>query len=120
MMHEILVCGGRDFQDSEYLFKMLDIALRLHPDMVVISGAARGADTLAVEWAKSRGVPFKEFPAEWAKHGRSAGPKRNQKMLDENNVKLVLAFKGGSGTVDMVRRATQAGIMVYKVGGWMS
>jgi hypothetical protein len=37
--------------------------------------------------------------------GRSGGPKRNQQMLEEGKPDLVLAFPGGRGTADMVRRA---------------
>ena len=50
-----------------------------------------------------------EMPADWTKHGKAAGPIRNQKMLDECP-DLVVAFPGGKGTADMVRRAMKAGI----------
>ena len=94
---------------------MLDSALAHYGDIKIIAGGARGADSLAVEWAKSRGIPFQEFPANWSLHGRkAAGPKRNQQMLDENNIFLVIAFPGGSGTADMVARAQKAGIHVKR------
>ena len=64
----------------------------------IISGMASGADTFAVEWAARFGFPLRAFPAEWDKHGRSAGPIRNQRMLDEGKPDLVVAFPGGKGT----------------------
>jgi hypothetical protein len=106
----VLVCGGRDFLDRDCLFVELD-ALRLSRGVtVIISGCARGADTLGLEWAKARGIEVARFPADWEKHRRAAGPIRNQQMLDEGRPDLVIAFPGGRGTADMVGRATAAGI----------
>jgi len=53
--------------------------------------------------------------AKWSKHGRAAGPIRNQEMIDECKPDLVVAFPGGRGTADMVRRAKAAGIRVIEV-----
>jgi hypothetical protein len=36
-------------------------------------------------------------------------------MLDENPVDLVIAFPGGAGTADMIRRAEAAGIEVRRI-----
>jgi hypothetical protein len=55
------------------------------------------------------------YPADWAKHGRAASPIRNQQMLDEGRPNLVVAFPGGRGTADMVRRARSAGVEVIEV-----
>lgn len=46
---------------------------------------------------------------------RSAGPKRNQRMLDKGKPDLVLAFPGGDGTADMVRKAKSAGVPIIEV-----
>lgn len=47
-----------------------------------------------------------------ATNGKAAGPIRNQRMLDEGKPDLVVAFPGGRGTADMVRRAKAAGVPV--------
>jgi hypothetical protein len=54
------------------------------------------------------------FPADWETHGRAAGPIRNQAMLDEGKPYLVIAFWDGKskGTLDMISRATRAGVPV--------
>lgn len=106
----VLVCGGRDFADRELLFRSLDELRFARGVTVVISGCARGADTLGIEWAEARGVEVARFPADWEKYRRAAGPIRNQQMLDEGKPDLVIAFPGGRGTADMVRRATAAEI----------
>lgn len=112
----VLVCGGRDYTDKAYLWSVLD---GLGPPEVteIISGMAPGADTFAAEWAERSGFPLHRFPADWNKHGRAAGPIRNQQMLDEGKPDLVVAFPGGRGTADMVRRARAAGVEAIEVGG---
>jgi hypothetical protein len=117
-MRRVLVCGGRDFKDRERAYLIMDIIHASLPVSVVIHGGARGADTLAGEWAFERGVPVEEFKAEWTKHGKKAGPIRNQKMLDEGKPDLVVAFHGGKGTDDMVKRARKAGLPVFPIEQW--
>lgn len=105
---KLLVCGGRDYDDQMRVDYELDI---LGPHLV-IEGGARGADRLARRWAERREVQCRTFAADWAKHGKSAGPIRNLLMLDEGKPDAVLAFPGGRGTADMVRQAERAGIPV--------
>jgi YspA, cpYpsA-related SLOG family len=114
----ILVCGDRNWTDRKAIFETLDMydflseSERAH----IIEGAARGADTMAGEWAVERGAPLEEFPAEWTKHGRSAGPIRNAQMLREGKPDIVIAFhddlEKSKGTKDMVRRAKDARLPV--------
>lgn len=100
-----LVCGGRDYANAERVNAVLD---ELAPDLV-IHGAARGADSLAGAWARSRGIPAIDFPANWHIHGKRAGMVRNQSMADALGVArknrhgtVIVAFPGGRGTAHMV------------------
>jgi len=119
----VLVCGGRDYDDRDAVFRWLDQNTpRTDPDkhgndmpagVTVIHGACRtGADRWADEWAVVNWCPIEEYPAQWDAFGRGAGPIRNQRMLDEGKPDLVVAFPGGRGTKDMVRRAKAAGVPV--------
>lgn len=103
------VTGGRDFAD----FNLVVHALRqMPPDAVLVHGAARGADRLCAEWwgdIQERRV--EAHPADWQRHGKAAGVLRNQEMLD-SGLDLLVAFPGGRGTADMVRRAKAAGVPV--------
>ena len=111
----VLVCGGRDYADRERLHAELD---RLHQERrfsYLIAGGARGADTLAEQWAKARGLPHETYRADWTGLGRKAGPIRNQRMLDEGRPHLVVAFPGGRGTAHMVGIAQAAGVEVIEV-----
>lgn len=111
---KVLVCGGREFDDYARLQIELDA---MHKDAAVsllIHGGALGADRLAARWAFSRAIPAMSFPANWEKHGKAAGPMRNQQML-EQRPDIVVAFPGGKGTADMARRARNAGVPVREI-----
>jgi len=109
----VLVCGGRDYGDEPAVFGALDALRQRHGRLTIIQGGAPGADALARKWASIQtSVHLINEPADWKTHGRAAGPIRNQRMLDEHKPDLVLAFPGGRGTSDMVRRAKAAGVEV--------
>lgn len=112
----VLVCGGRDFKDLPLLDRTLDELHAKRGFKKLITGCASGADLMSRFWAGFAGLPIDVYVADWKKHGRSAGPKRNQRMLDDGKPDLVVAFPGGRGTLDMVRRAKAAGVEVILVG----
>jgi hypothetical protein len=117
----VLVCGGRDYSNYWQVDSVLSdlwehkAGRQLH----VIHGGARGADSLAAEFV-SRAHPLDNitgtaYPADWRRYGKGAGAIRNQKMLDEAKPDLVVAFPGGPGTADMVKRARAGGVEVREV-----
>lgn len=65
-------------------------------------------------------VSHERYPADWEKHGKAAGPIRNQQMLTEGKPDIVVAFSdnlsNSKGTADMCRRAHKAGLPVYVIG----
>jgi len=105
-----LVCGGRDFDDYDFVSKVLDF---YDPD-TVIHGGARGADSLAHQWAQNRCVTVESYPANWHRDGKAAGPIRNVRMLTEGKPDVVIAFPGGKGTEHMVKIAKAKGIQVLQ------
>jgi hypothetical protein len=112
----VLVCGGRDFVDSALLYGVLDELNRKKTIICVIEGDARGADRLAGQWARRNHIDLKVIVPEYDQFGaRLAPPLRNQRMLDEGKPDLVVAFPGGDGTKDMVRRAVKAGVAIHEV-----
>ena len=110
----LLVCGGREYNDKERVFKILDSVAAAMPDrtLTIIHGKARGADTLADIWAKDRKVAVQAYPADWDTYGNKAGPIRNKQMLDEGKPHAVIAFPGRTGTRHMVILAKRYGIPV--------
>lgn len=115
MQQRVLVCGGRSYDDREQVFRILDAAHLANPIILLIHGSAPGADALAKDWAVRRDVLCKAYPADWTRHGRAAGPIRNQQMLDDGKPHMVVAFSGGKGTANMIKLAEAAGVPVAKV-----
>lgn len=113
--HRVLVCGGRDFTDRDFVFTTLDNFSLNHEVVCLIAGGARGVDSLAKAWAVSRRIPTQIFPADWKKFGRAAGHLRNQQMLAEGKPTIVLAFPGGRGTENMVQRAEGSSVAVINI-----
>lgn len=111
----VLVCGGRTYDDQRTINYELDLLHSRLPIGEIIEGGAKGADECARTWAWLNDVSSVSYVANWKTMGRSAGPIRNQRMLDEGKPSLVVAFPGGRGTADMVRRAKAAGIEVLEI-----
>ena len=111
----ILVCGGRNYSDKARVFDVLEDIHSVERITKLGHGAARGADDLADQWAKYRGVPVDTYPADWKRLGKKAGIVRNQMMLNCLKPDLVLAFPGSRGTADMCNRARKAGVRVFEV-----
>ena len=88
---KVLVCGGRDFNDAMTLGSWLGGIHKKQGIGLLIHGGARGADFMAGKFAEWARIPVKEYPADWQKHGRAAGPIRNQQMLDEGKPDLVVS-----------------------------
>ena len=109
----VLVTGGRGYSNRQYVFYILDQIHQRSKITLLVHGGARGADTLAGEWAESRGVPVQAFMADWERYGYRAGPVRNARMLREAQPRLCVAFAGGRGTADMVYRCQAAKVAVF-------
>ncbi len=112
----ILVCGGRDYTDRNRVYDVLDAIHHETPVTAIIEGGAAGADHFACLWSAKRNIDgHQRFAADWTLHGKAAGPLRNARMLAEGKPDLVIAFPGGRGTADMVRKAEAAGVPVRKI-----
>lgn len=113
----VLVCGSRDFSDSDHLAHILDRVLAKHPALVVVEGCANGADRMAEQWAQRNGIHVEHFPALWNAHGRRAGYVRNMAMAASKPDGVIAFFRDPAdpsrGTAMMCRIAREAGIPVY-------
>lgn len=114
-MLTVLVTGGRDYQDWETVFRVLDEIHKTNGICKIVHGDAHGADSIASDWAVSRHVESAMYYANWKEFGKAAGQRRNQYMLDDAKPSLVVAFPGGKGTRNMVSLAISRGIPVHRV-----
>jgi hypothetical protein len=114
----VLICGSRTFREADIIRHWLLGVKATGAEVTVIHGAAKGADSLGGFYANHLGFDVEEYPAQWDRDGKAAGPIRNQRMLDEGKPEVVWAFvdkplTDSRGTGDMVRRARKAGVPVF-------
>lgn len=108
-MTKLIISGGRDFEDLDFAIDALMRFNAYKPVSLVITGEAKGADSIGQAWAEEMGIPHKGFPVrdtDWKKLGPKAGNVRNEKML-KYGPDAVLAFPGDSGTQHMAHIASE-------------
>ena len=110
----LIVAGSRTVTDRAYVFaeldRMTENLLTPRNRVSIISGDARGADTLGREWAESKGLPVEHFPALWDQYGKRAGMIRN-KVMANHGTHLIAFWDGISpGTRQMIDVAKTFGL----------
>lgn len=102
-----VIAGGRGYALTKDDIMWLDTL----PISEVVSGGALGADIGGEQWARTKGISVKRFPADWATHGKAAGPIRNAQMAEYADA--VVLFPGGRGTASMRSEAKKAGLTFF-------
>ena len=107
-MNKIIIAGGRDFNDYELLKKEASeflFEIENGEAIQIVSGGAKGVDSMGETFAKEYNLDLILFPADWKKFGRAAGPKRNAQMA-EYATHLLSFWNGESkGTKSMISLA---------------
>lgn len=110
----VIIAGSRNFNDYDYLERCCDMLLD-SPNLwyAVLSGNAKGADTLGERYAKENHMVVYQYPANWDEHGKAAGHIRNEEMA--KNADILVAFWDGSskGTKDMIELAMKYKLEVH-------
>jgi len=104
MSFKLIIAGSRDFTDYRLLCTICDTLYKKEP-FTVISGGARGADSLAERYTVSRSIPFEVFMAKWNTHGKKAGYIRNQEMAKAGDRALIFWDGKSRGTQHMIHIA---------------
>ncbi|WP_414039327.1 SLOG family protein [Acidithiobacillus sp. M4-SHS-6] len=111
----VIVAGSRNYQDESAIFDELDFKLKRLIDTVgveIVSGTAKGADSIGTDWAIENGIDVVEYPAEWDVFGKRAGIYRNLEMA-WYATHLIAFWNGKSrGTKHMIESAEDAGLQV--------
>ncbi len=132
----LLISGSRSIDDMEIFRRAIhefmanefagEYPLPLNKTIYqIVSGNARGVDSVAERFAKKQGIDLAIFPANWEKHGNAAGPIRNEQMLDygimmadlmDVEVRLLaIPFPGaeGGGTNHMIQKCKNEGMKIF-------
>lgn len=115
-MFRVIIAGGRHMNDYALVEQKANAFLsRLFEEgeeVVIVSGAARGADRMGELYAENQGIECRTYSAKWDEYGKSAGYKRNTLMAE--NADALIAFWDGSskGTKHMIDIAKKKGLPV--------
>ena len=106
------IIGGRDFNDTALLETTMN---KFNDITLVVSGGAKGADTLGEHWAKSHNIPTKIHYPEWNKYGKSAGFIRNKLIIQDADI--IIAFwnghsRGTANSIDIAKTSNKPIIII--------
>jgi hypothetical protein len=99
---KIIIAGSRTITDYDLVKSTIEKSGWLPKITVIISGGARGVDTLALKFAKEHNITTVKFLADWKKHGKSAGYIRNKEMADYADRLIALHWNFSKGTNHMI------------------
>lgn len=117
--YRILITGSRDWRDQQTVYGALADLIRPLPvdqEIIIVNGACpTGADHMAHEWARGYGAVIEAHPANWVRHGRAAGPRRNAEMV-QLGADVCLAFirNGSPGATHCAALAERTGIPICR------
>ncbi len=106
-----IIAGSRQVNNYQTLLN----ALKEYPYPIteVVSGHAKGVDTLGELYAKSKNIPLIIFPANWGQFGKQAGVMRNLQMANYAEALLAIWDGKSKGTENMIKTAQNKGLKVY-------
>lgn len=105
-----IIAGTRTVTDPAIVVAAISSAPFPIPE--IVSGCARGVNTIALRLGQQWGVPCRMFPAQWGL-GNKAGPLRNQQMADYADALIAIWDGVSRGTADMINRAQAKGMSVH-------
>lgn len=100
---KLIVAGGRDYDDYLALSAAIDIYRKYRPNIQIISGMARGADSLGLKYAIENSLPYIQCPANWKDYGMSAGIIRNKQMANIADGLIAFWDNKSNGTRHMIQ-----------------
>ena len=113
-MKKLAVVGSRDFEDYETMKEFITANLNINEYDTIVSGGAKGADTLAERFADEFGILKVVFKPDWSRYGDKASFLRNTDIIEtaDECVAFVNNPKS-SGTQDSIKKAKEKGIPLF-------
>jgi len=102
---KIAVVGTRSFKDYECFKEVMDEFLQNFDNVEFISGGAEGADSLALRYAKEKGLAIKIFFPDWKRYHRGAGKERNKQIWKEADMGIAFWNAKSRGTAHSLKLA---------------
>jgi hypothetical protein len=115
-MEYLAIVGSRSFvgRDDEIMKVIEDFLLSKQlKDFTIVSGGARGIDSIAVKYAIKHSISYIEYLPDWNKHGKSAGFRRNSIIVDRCSMMLAIWDGNSGGTLNSIYKVIAANKPCY-------
>lgn len=106
-----IIAGTRTIEDKNVVYFAIEKSQFKITE--VVSGKAKGVDSIGEKWAIDNNIPIIEFPAHWTQFGKKAGPLRNQEMVEYADALIAVWNGASSGTKDVINRARKNGLKIF-------
>ncbi len=101
------IVGSREFTNYRTFLKYLETVISPEEVEEVVSGGARGTDRLARRWARENYIHLTEHIPDWNTHGKSAGYRRNGKIVADSDLVIAFHVNDSKGTAHSIRLANE-------------
>jgi len=102
---KLAVVGSRGFNDYDLLKSKLNAIHLRKPITCIVSGGAKGADSLGEKWAKENGIETLIFIPDWDKYGKKAGFLRNEDIIKNSDAVVAIWDEVSKGTAHSISLA---------------
>ena len=111
---KVIIAGSRDFNDYSLLKSTLDYMSDIYDDIEIVSGGARGADSLGEKWARENDIKIHQFIPDWDGLGKSAGYRRNEDMAKFGDAAVCFWNGQSRGTEHMINLAKKYNLKIKR------
>lgn len=108
----LAIVGSREITDYAIVFEKASKIVEKNKVTHIVSGGAKGVDTLARRFAEEKGIPLLEFKPDYSTYGRGAPLQRNTTIVEHSDVVLAFVTPNSKGTWDTIKKAEKMGRIV--------
>jgi hypothetical protein len=114
---KIIIAGGRHFNNYVLLKQWCDFYFKnlKKENIEIVSGTAKGADSLGERYATENGLNVKKFPANWEMYKKAAGYIRNEEMAIYADALIAFWDGKSKGTKHMIDLAEKHNLKIKVV-----
>lgn len=99
---KLMISGSRNIRNLKIIFDELEKLYAAQPNLILISGGAKGVDSIAEEWGRFRKLQIEQHKPDWAKYGKGAGIVRNKEMVLAADFVLIFWDGESKGTKSVI------------------